>query len=204
MIKKPAFKILLPLAWMLGTTCLTFTTLIFLLMGPVSTTKHSVSNKYAIFSSKPLVLGASTFNLDITDARAAMLDDVFEKFKCPVTGLGNVFVREADKNNIPYWLVAAVSFQESNCGKKTPEKDGIESYNAWGWGVYGDNVKMFDSWEHGIQVVSKYMAEEFHSQGVTDPCEMMKTYTPPSSGSWCEGVKFFGDIISNYKSPDSL
>jgi hypothetical protein len=63
---------------------------------------------------------------------------------------------------------------------------------------------MFDSWEHGVKVVSKYMADQFHSQGVTEPCEMMKTYTPPSNGSWCDGVNFFGDIISNYKSPDSL
>jgi hypothetical protein len=65
------------------------------------------------------------------------------------------------------------------------------------------HVKHFDNWEHGIATVSKYMGEKFFAKGITEPCEIMKIYTPPSNGSWCFGVKYFGNMIENYQSPIS-
>lgn len=137
------------------------------------------------------------------DPRAIKIDEIFKKYNCPMAGLGEVFVREADKNNIPYWVVASIAFQESSCGKKVPYVDDNSSYNAWGWAVYGDQVKTFDSWEHGISVVSQYMDEKFFSKGITDLCEIMKIYTPPSKGSWCKGVGFFGEEIHEFESPEN-
>ena len=159
------------------------------------------TRRYAIYSSKPLTLQSSTTSIYSKDSRAQRINEVFKMYKCPLEGLGDVFVYEADKNNIPWWLVAAVSFQESGCGKKTPEVGGIESYNAWGWGVYGNSTFSFDNWVRGIETVSKYFNERFYSKGITDTCEIMKTYTPPSDGSWCEGVNHFGDLIQNYETP---
>jgi hypothetical protein len=189
----------IPAIWF-GTTVLTILLLILLLFfnSGVSTNK---SRKYSLYSARPLVLGAMTGEAGLGDPRAAKIDQVFSSYNCPLEGLGNVFVSEADKNDIPYWVVAAISFQESSCGKRIPMVDSLPSYNAWGWAVYGDNVKVFDSWEHGIAVVSEYMSERFFSQGVTDLCEIMRTYTPPSQGSWCEGVDYFKDIINEYKTP---
>ena len=135
------------------------------------------------------------------DSRAQKINAVYKIYNCPLEGMGDVMVYEADKNNIPWWLVAAISFQESGCGKKTPKSNGVESYNAWGWGVYGDYVFSFDNWVRGIETVSKYLSDKFYSQGVTDTCEIMKIYTPPSKGSWCEGVNHFGDTIQNYETP---
>lgn len=197
---KSAFKLFLPFAWLSSTVLTVFVVALLLI---TSNSPNTGSKKYSIFSAKPLVLGYATSRLESEDGRSAMLDKVFEQYKCPLAGMGKTFVQEADANDIPYWLVAAIAFQESSCGKNTPEKDGVESYNAWGWGVYGENIKMFDSWEHGIKVVSKYMNERFHQQGVTDPCDIMKIYTPPSNGSWCNGVNYFSDIISNYKTPEN-
>ena len=77
----------------------------------------------------------------------------------------------------------------------------MESYNGWGWGVWGDNVKFFDDWEHGIATVSEYLAERFYSKGITDPCDIMKVYTPPSNGSWCQGIDYFKEVITQYESP---
>ena len=163
--------------------------------------KHN--NKYSIYSSKPLTLEQSTYDVFATDTRAQKINAIFKSYNCPLEGMGEVFVREADKNDIPWWLVAAVSFQESGCGKITPTVDGKESYNAWGWGVYGDTTHSFDNWARGVETVSKYFSTKFYSKGVNDVCEIMKTYTPPSNGSWCEGVKHFGDLIQEYKSPES-
>ncbi len=159
-------------------------------------------DKYSIYASTPLTLKDMDYSIYTRDSRAQKINAVFKKYKCPMEGLGDVFVYEADKYNIPWWLVASVSFQESGCGKKTPEVSGLESYNAWGWAVYGSNVQTFDNWVRGIETVSEYMSEKFFKKGITDTCEIMKVYTPPSQGSWCEGVSYFGQEIQNYTSAD--
>jgi hypothetical protein len=160
-------------------------------------------NQYSIFSSKPLTALASSANLFGGDPKAATLDKIFSAYNCPLEGYGKVFVKEAAKNDIPYWLTAAIAFQESSCGKITPKLEtDEETYNAWGWGVWGKNVKAFESWEEGIASVSKYLGDSFFSRGITDTCEIMHIYTPPSDGSWCRGVDYFGGIIQNYKSPN--
>ncbi len=167
--------------------------------------KASVNiQKYNIFSSRPFVMEDVSNVINTGDSRSQKINAVFKEFNCPLYGYGETFVTEADKNNIPWWLVASVSFQESNCGKKTPLNDGQETYNAYGWGVWGGNAFQFDNWEHGVAVVSRYMSTKFFSKGVTEPCTIMATYTPPSNGSWCRGVQYFGDIIQNYESPDYL
>ncbi len=192
-------KPIISFTWFGASTIATLFIAVFLLIyfsNPVKLTQF----KYSIFASKPFVLGSSSERILSADARAAALEGVLKHFDCPMQGMGKVFVREADKNGIPYWIVPAISFQESNCGKKTPEKNGVESFNGWGWGVWGDNVMFFENWEHGIETVSKYLSDRFFSNGVTDPCEIMKVYTPPSKGSWCNGVNYFKEVITEYES----
>ena len=178
--------------------CLLTTTFSFVI--PVKA-KPTPTNKYFIYSSKPLTLETTTFDVAPQDDRAQRIDGIFRKYKCPIEGMGQVFVREADKNGIPWWLVASVAFQESTCGKNTPTVDGQNSYNAWGWEIYGQNTHSFDNWARGIEVVSAYFSDRFFSQGVTDLCDIMKIYTPPSNGSWCKGVGDFSDLIQNYQTP---
>ena len=97
-------------------------------------------------------------------------------------------------------VLAAISFQESGCGKKIPYVEGEPTYNAWGYGVYGDNVHGFDNWVQGIETMSRYLSKRFYAQGVTDTSDIMKTYTPPSMGSWYKGVDYFSNLIQNYSS----
>jgi len=156
--------------------------------------------KYNVFTANPLDIESTTTYLHGMDARAKKIDGVYKAYGCPMYGTGEYIVEQADKNGIPYWLVAAVSFQESLCGKYTPEKAGIESYNAWGWGVYGTNAKFFKSYEHGIKVVSEYFSNRFYKKGIKETCEIMRVYTPPSNGSWCKGVNYFGEKIQNFGS----
>ena len=168
----------------------------FVYAKPLSSTKSP-----NLFEAKTLTLPETRFQTTQIDSRVVKIEKVFDKFKCPLAGNGAFIVQKADEQGIPYWLVPAVSFQESGCGKKTPDVAGLdESYNAWGYGVWGKNVKTFESWEAGISAVSKYFGVNFFSKNVTDPCEIMKTYTPPSKGSWCEGVKYFADMIENFSS----
>ncbi|OGC68730.1 hypothetical protein A2415_02140 [candidate division WWE3 bacterium RIFOXYC1_FULL_39_7] len=186
------------------TSLLLFTfTSIATIIYPIKITHENI-DKYSIYSSKPLTLGGTEYEVYSKDSRSQKINEIFKEFNCPLEGLGEVFVYEADRNHIPWWIVASIAFQESSCGKMTPEPGGVESYNAWGWGVYGENVQMFDNWVRGIETVSSYLRENFYSQNIKDTCEIMKTYTPPSKGSWCEGVNFFGQMIQEYKTPISL
>lgn len=157
-------------------------------------------DKYNVFTANPLDIESTTTYLHGMDARAKKVDGVFKAYGCPMIGTGEYIVEQADKNGIPYWLVASVAFQESLCGKYTPEKNGVESYNSWGWGVYGTNAKFFKSYEHGIKVVSEYFANRFYKKGIKETCDIMRIYTPPSNGSWCKGVNYFGEKIQNFGS----
>jgi len=193
------FPVMLPVAWLITST-LFIVIISFALIFNLNKANNT-AYKYAIFSSSPKVLGASSTRITGDDARAERIDSIFAKYKCPIKGHGSTFVKEADKNNIPYWLVAAIAFQESSCGKNTPIVNGNETYNLYGWGVWGPHVYKFDSMEEGIAVVSKYMSTKFISKGIIEPCDIMKVYTPPSNGSWCKGVKFFRDEILEFETP---
>ncbi|MFC1622214.1 hypothetical protein ACFL13_02435 [Patescibacteria group bacterium] len=187
----------------LGVVSLFIVFSVFIFQIPISKASTKVVDKYSIFSLKPLTLDRVDYNVGLIDSKAKRIDSVFAFYRCPLEGYGQVFVEEAEVNEIPYWLLAALSFQESGCGKNTPsiEENGPETYNLFGWGVWGNQVFEFDSYEHAISTVSKYMGKKFYSQGITNLCEIMRTYTPPSDGSWCGGVEYFGEMIQNYKSP---
>ncbi|NBO17590.1 MAG: hypothetical protein EBV07_01745 [Proteobacteria bacterium] len=154
--------------------------------------------RYNVYTAEPLVLGSSSVSLHGMDSRAKKIEGVFRAYNCPMAGTGQYIVEQADKNGIPYWIVASIAFQESLCGKITPEKNGVESYNAWGWAVYGSSSKYFNNYEHGIKVLSEYLSKRFFKQGITDTCDIMKVYTPPSNGSWCRGVNYFAEKIQNF------
>lgn len=191
-------RLVAPFVWILLIAS-AFTTSSFFLLGSFS--KTSAGNVLSYYTAKAPNTTQSDFETQAKDARALKIEGVFSKFKCPLAGTGEYIVQKADEHNIPYWLVAAVSFQESGCGKKTPVVAGLEnSYNAWGYGVWGRNVKTFESWEAGVSALSKYFDANFFSKGITDPCQIMRVYTPPSKGSWCEGVKYFGEMIQNFES----
>ncbi len=190
--------------WASASLAITLLLATFIFRVPVYKYAHAAPEKYSVFSSIPLTLDTVSQELDYSDSRAVRIDRVMELFNCPMAGLGDTFVKKADENNIPYWVTAAIAFQESSCGKNTPKADGVDSYNAWGWATYGDSIYKFDDYEQGIDVVSKYLAKKFYSVGTTDLCEIMKTYTPPSNGSWCKGVGYFGDFIQSYKSPQGI
>lgn len=191
------FRIFAPFAWLLlvGTA---FTGSSFFLLSSLG--KAPAGAVLGLYVARSPQNTETSFKTTATDARTAKVEKVFKKFNCPLAGQGDFIVQKADEYNIPYWLVPAVSFQESSCGKNPPTSGGIEdSYNAWGYGVWGKNAKAFDSWEAGITAVSKYFGTNFFSKGITDVCEIMEIYTPPSNGSWCEGVKYFGEMIEGFE-----
>src|SRR3989344_3025827 len=104
------------------------------------------------------------------------------------------FVSSADKYNLDWRLVVSISGLESGFGIHIPEN----SYNGWGWGIYGNNVLYFKSWEDGIETISKGLRERYlFDRPDSDPYIIGPTYA--SSPTWAQRVSFFMESIELFR-----
>ena len=76
--------------------------------------------------------------------------------------------------------------QESTLCKNIPKN----SYNCWGWGIYGNKITRFESYEQAIETVSKGLKENYIDQGLVTTYQIMQRYTPSSNGSWANAVNW--------------
>jgi hypothetical protein len=132
------------------------------------------------------------------DPRARILHDYLAQYNSPLQDYASDFVNAADKYDVDWKLVPAISGVESTFGKQIP--GGYErsstSYNGWGWGVYGDQALYFKSWTDGIYTVTKGLHDNYTSKGITDPYIMNNTYA--SSPVWGSHVAYFLNDINHY------
>ena len=119
------------------------------------------------------------------DPIANKIDAYFESVKAPLAGEGCSFIYHAYQNDMEPLLVPAIAMCESTGGKVTPQFQGKESYNAWGWAVYDNNdtTKQVDgygcdSWEHCIGRVTRGIARK-RDRGLA-PEDIVQWYTPAS------------------------
>lgn len=123
-----------------------------------------------------------------SDSRPVIVDNFLSRHRSPMSGMGTVFIREADKYNLDYRLLPAIAFQESTLGKNIPRG----SHNAFGWAIYtgANSGAKFNDWEHAIEVVARGLKAKYIDQGLTTTETIMSRYTPDSDGSWAFGVNF--------------
>lgn len=122
-----------------------------------------------------------------SDIRVANLKYYFRKYESVLYDKSEYFVAMADKYQLDYRLLPAIAMQESNLCKHIY----AGSYNCWGWGIYGNKVTRFSSYEEAIETISRGLKKNYIDKGFTTPEEIMRKYTPPSDGSWAFGVNFF-------------
>ena len=133
------------------------------------------------------------------DSRVKILKNYLQKYNSPLADKADVFVAEADKNNIDWRLVAAISGVESTFGHQIP----TGSYNGWGWGIYGDNTHGFTSWDDGITVISKGLREDYMNKwGADNVYAIGKIYA--ASPTWANRVTFFMNQMDSYSKGDSI
>ena len=136
---------------------------------------------------------------NVEDARVKRLQSFLEKRNSPLAPYAKVFVEQADKNNIDWKMVAAISGVESTYGQFIPPY----SYNAWGFGVYGDNVRRFTSWEDGITTVSTALRQDYMDKWkAQDVYEIGRIYA--ASPTWAVRVERFMNEIDAYREPKPL
>lgn len=116
--------------------------------------------------------------IKIQEAKANAVDLYFKERNMPLLGYGKKMIEEAEKNNIDWRLLPAISVIESTGGKNKCKK---VKNNPFGWG----SCKIgFDSMEEAIEIVSKNLGgnnpntKHYYANKNTE--EILKAYNPPS------------------------
>jgi len=140
----------------------------------------------ALAEDKPVHLLTQTHQIEAKalDPRAIVLKDYLAKHNSPMQDNAQDFIDAADKYGVDWKLVPAIAGVESTFGKRIPG-----GYNAYGWGVYGDNAIYFKSWKDGIYTLNKGLKENYINKGLTNPYAMNRVYA--ASPRWGGNVSYF-------------
>lgn len=154
----------------------------------------SFPTKVQAKTAAPSAVLTTQLSNKVEDKRADHLKMYLESRNSPLAPYAQTFINEADKNNLDWKLVAAISGLESSFGLHIP----YASYNGWGYGVYGTNVRRFESWEDGIAVVSKALREDYMTKwkAKTIP-EIGRIYA--ASPTWAVRVESFMNDIETFE-----
>lgn len=194
------FFFLFPVFWFSTTAIVLFAVSLYLFYQKPDSVKNGLLAKinplaYSLFFSNPPVLGSSTQDLRGKDGRGLILEQYLSSQKAPLAPHGQYMVEIADQYGFDWTLLPAIAMQESSGGKVTPD----DSYNAWGWAVYGSTAKKFTSWEDAIERVARGLKTDYLDQGLVTPEQIMQRYCPRSiakGGSWAKGVEYFMGLFN--------
>lgn len=125
------------------------------------------------------------------DKRAEILQAYLAQYNSPMQYQAQAFVETADQYNLDWKLLPAIAGVESTFGKFIPG-----GYNAWGWGVYGNQAIYFNSWKEGMLAVSEGLKTHYINNGLTDPYKINRIYS--TSPAWGANVTYFINDLENF------
>jgi hypothetical protein len=140
-----------------------------------------------IYQPQTQIISEQSTQVGTSDARPWIIKSYLAKYSSELEPHYQEIVDISDENNLDYRLLVAIAQQESNLCKKIPEN----SFNCWGFGIYGDKVTRFPSYSDALNVVARTLKKEYLDKGLDTPEKIMAKYTPPSQGSWAAGVNQF-------------
>ncbi|MEA2020299.1 MAG: hypothetical protein U9M98_01020 [Patescibacteria group bacterium] len=126
------------------------------------------------------------------DIRIETLEEFLDSYNSPMASEAETFVEVADKYNLDWRFLPAITGMESIFGKRVASN----SYNPFGWG--GGYIK-FNSWEQAINTVGKSLGERSAENNRYGPEAWAPIYCPPNAHNWTTGVRYFmGEIEKEY------
>lgn len=148
------------------------------------------TSTYQLYAALPPHQVETQDGVTSSDGRVKALEEFFKRYKSVLVNQADTFIEVADKYGLDWRLLPSISMQESNGARRMIPS----SNNPFGYGIYGDKVLKFESFENAIETVGKGLKENYISQGLTTPETIMTKYTPPSvalGGPWAKGVQTF-------------
>lgn len=117
------------------------------------------------------------------DKRTLKLKKFLLSVNSPLVEYSQVFVDVADRYDVDWKLVPAISGVESTFGRFIP----ANSYNAYGW---NNGNFAFENWPQSIEIVNKTLRENYINNGATTVEQIAPIYAPPSK-TWAGKVRYF-------------
>lgn len=177
-------------AWFAASlTALIFAAVFSIYLTQAKVVKPSAQS-FKLFVALPQQESYVSDQVTAVDARSKIITNFFQGYNAPLANFSSTFVEVADKYQLDWRLLPSIAMQESNGGKKVI----ANSYNPFGYGIYGSLTIKFKSWEEAINRVGKALREDYLNQGLKTPYQIMAKYTPPSlskGGAWAKGVSTF-------------
>lgn len=125
------------------------------------------------------------------DPKAKILASYLSQYGSPLTYHAQDFIDAADEYGVDWKLVPSIAGVESTFGKHS------YGYNAWGWGIYGDQTLDFASWRTGIFTVTGGLKENYINKGLTNPYLMNRVYA--ASRTWGAHVTYFMEDLEDFE-----
>lgn len=129
------------------------------------------------------------------DIRIRVLRRFLSDYSSPLAEFSDILVSAADLWGLDYALIPAIAMQESGGCKKIPEN----SYNCWGYGIYGTKIMRFASYPLAISQIAKTIKEAYIKNGLTNATLVEDKWVPPSRGQWSYSVNYFIGKIREYE-----
>ena len=130
------------------------------------------------------------------DIRILALNLFLKKYNSPLIDYSEDLIRQADLWGIDYSLIPAIAMQESGGCKYIPP----ESYNCWGFGIYGSKVTKFPSYKDAIMKIAQVIKEAYIKEGLTNPTLLEDRWAPQSRGQWSYSVTLYMSKIHSFES----
>jgi hypothetical protein len=140
-----------------------------------------------VYASLPSDMPSIVSEIISADARPEIIREYLKENNSPLEPYAATLVETADKYKLDYRLLTAIAQKESGLCRVIPEG----SHNCWGWGIHSKGTLMFDSYEQGIETVSKGLKENYIDLGYITIDDIMKKYAHPDSTTWAEGVSMY-------------
>ena len=121
------------------------------------------------------------------DIRISVLQKFFKSYNSPLENEADFIVKTSDTWGLDYKIIPAISMQESGGCKNIPD----QSFNCWGFGIYGKNSLSFTSYSEAISQVAKTIKQSYFKDGLTNMTLLEDRWNPSSTGQWSFGVNFF-------------
>jgi hypothetical protein len=164
-----------------------FSLIISLIFYHSSNTSLASQKQNVAYAALPTHQNVFSTEIITQDGRVEAVRQFFAAYNSPLEPYAEDVVKAADEYGLDFRLIPAIAMQESNLCKKIPKG----SNNCWGYGIYGGKVIRFSDYKEGIYTVSKSLGTKYKGKGLVTPDQIENTYTPPSEGSWANGVNHF-------------